>query len=126
MLQKKAEDFVIATGRHYSIKDFIEECLKILNIKAKWVGAGLNKRLIRTDDKKAIIKINPKYFRPSEVNLLHGDASKAKKIKLKPKTNLKKLVKIMIDDEIKYYKKFKFLASHTLLNKIMLKKHLVV
>jgi len=106
MLQKKkAEDFVIATGRHHSIKDFIEECLKILNIKAKWIGNGLNKRLIRIDDKKTIIKINPKYFRPSEVNLLHGDASKAKKkLNWKPKINLKKLVKIMIDDEIKYYK----------------------
>ena len=103
--QKKAEDFVIATGKHYSIKDFIEECLKILKIKAKWVGSGLNARLIRNSDKKTIIKVNPKYFRPSEVNLLHGDASKAKnKLKWKPKTNLKQLVKIMINHEIKYYK----------------------
>ncbi len=80
MLQrKKAEDFVIATGKYYSIKDFIEECLKILKIKARWVGKGLGTKLVRLKDKKTIIRINPRFFRPSDVNLLHGDASKAKK-----------------------------------------------
>jgi len=54
---------------------------------------------------KTLIKINPKYFRPAEVNFLNGDCSKAKKeLKWRPKTDLKKLVKIMVDDEINYYK----------------------
>jgi len=108
MLQnKEPEDFVIATGKHNSIEDFINETTKCLNIKSKWVGSGINKKLIRLKDKKVIIKINKKFFRPSEVNLLHGDSSKAKKkLKWKPKTNLKKLVKIMVEDEIRNYKKY--------------------
>lgn len=107
MLQKKVpEDFVIATGKSNSIKSFINECLNYLNIKAKWKGKGLNLRLIRASDKKTIIKINPKYFRPADVNVLKGDAKKASKILgWKPKTDFKKLVKIMMEEEIKYYKK---------------------
>ncbi len=100
------EDFVIATGKSNSIKSFINECLNYLNIKAKWKGKGLNLRLIRASDKKTIIKINPKYFRPADVNVLKGDAKKASKILgWKPKTDFKKLVKIMMEEEIKYYKK---------------------
>jgi len=107
MLQnKKPQDFVIATGKHNSIKDFVDETIKCLNIKAKWVGNGINKKLIRLKDKKVIIKINKKFFRPAEVNLLHGDPSKARKVlKWKPKTDFKKLVRIMVEDEKKYYNK---------------------
>ena len=105
--QKKPEDFVIATGKLNSIKDFIEECLKNLKIRAKWVGKGLKTRLVRLKDNKTIIKINPKYFRPTEVNLLQGDSSKAKKkLRWSPKVNFKKLVKIMIDEELKHYSKY--------------------
>ena len=70
-------------------------------------GKGLNERLINLKNNKVIIKINPKLFRPSEVNLLNGDFSLAKRdLNWHPKTNLEELVKIMIDDEIKYYKKY--------------------
>ena len=102
--QKKPEDFVVSTGKTYSIKDFINKTVKILNLKTKWTGKGLNEKLLNTSNGKIIVKINPKFFRPAEVNILKGDASKAKKkLKWVPKTNLENLIKIMIDDEIKFY-----------------------
>jgi len=109
MLQKKSpEDYVISTGKTYSIKDFINKAVKIFNLKTKWVGKGLNEKLINIKNQKIIIKINPKFFRPSEVNMLRGNPSKAKKkLKWIPKTNLDDLIKIMIKDELKFYKNYK-------------------
>jgi GDPmannose 4,6-dehydratase len=102
--QKKPEDFVISTGKTYSIKDFINKATKILNLKTKWSGKGLNEKLINTDDGKTIVKINSKFFRPAEVNILKGNAMKAnKKLKWVPKTNLEDLIKIMINEEVKFY-----------------------
>ncbi len=69
-----------------------------------WRGKGLNEKLISKDTNKTLIKINPDYFRPAEVNILIGNSDKAKKeLKWKPKTGLDKLIKIMVDEEIKYY-----------------------
>ena len=70
----------------------------------KWIGHGLKEKLVFKNNNKVIIKINPKFFRPSEVNILIGNSSKAKKkLNWTPKTNLKELIKIMIDEEKKYY-----------------------
>ena len=102
--QKKPEDFVISTGKTYSIKDFIDKATKILRLKTKWVGKNLNEKLINTSNGKILVKINSSFFRPAEVNILKGNALKAKKkLKWIPKTNLDNLIKIMIDDEIKFY-----------------------
>jgi GDPmannose 4,6-dehydratase len=105
MLQKKKpKDYVVATGKDYSIKEFVNECLKILKIRGKWIGKGKKVKLINLENKKTLIKINPKFFRPAEVNVLHGDSSLAHhELGWKPKVNLKKLVKMMIDEEIKFY-----------------------
>ena len=105
MLQKnKPDDYVIATGKTHSIKDFINIATSYLKMNVEWIGKGLNEKLIDKVRKKVLIKINPKYFRPSEVNILIGDSSKARKyLRWKPKTNLRKLIAIMIEDEIKYY-----------------------
>tara|TARA_B100000886_G_scaffold328855_1_gene277650 strand:- start:30273 stop:31298 length:1026 start_codon:yes stop_codon:yes gene_type:complete len=107
MQQKTPDDYIICTGRTYSIKEFINYCINYLKIDAKWIGKGLNTKLINTKTKKVIIKVNPKYFRPSEVNYLKGDYTKAKKkLNWEPKISLKKLVEIMLKDEIKYYNKY--------------------
>ena len=105
MLQmKKPDDYVISTGNTHSIKDFINKATKYLKMNVAWKGKGLNEHLVNLDSKKTIIKINPKYFRPAEVNILIGNSKKAqKKLKWKPNTNLDKLIKIMIDEESKYY-----------------------
>ena len=102
--QKKPEDYVISTGKTYSIKNFINITIKKLGIKAKWTGKGLNEKLVNQETKKVIIKINPKYFRPAEVNILIGNSLKAKqKLNWQSKTNLNKLIDIMLSEEIKYY-----------------------
>jgi GDPmannose 4,6-dehydratase len=100
--QKKPDDYVIATGNTYTIKDFINKCCKQLNIKIKWQGTGLKEKAIDLISKKTIIKIDKKYFRPVEVDFLLGDSTKARKlIEWKPKVNLNKLIQIMIREELK-------------------------
>jgi GDPmannose 4,6-dehydratase len=102
MQQKKPQDFIISTGKNYSVKYFIEECLKHVNIKYFWSGSGLKKKLINKANNKVIVKINPKYFRPSEVHSLLGNPKKAMKIlKWKPKVSFKELIKIMMDADLK-------------------------
>ena len=82
--QKNPEDFVIATGKQYSVRDFINEASKNLDIKINWRGKGLDE--VGSFDGRDIIKVDPKYFRPTEVKTLLGDASKAKeKLKWVPK-----------------------------------------
>ena len=97
--QKKPEDFVIATGKQYTVKQFINLVCKQLEIKIKWKGKGLKE--IAYDDKgQVIIKIDKSYFRPTEVDSLLGDASKARKtLNWKPKINIKDLIKDMIAHE---------------------------
>ena len=109
MLQlKKPNDYVIATGRSYSVKDFINECVKILNLKTKWFGKGLNERLINIENNKTLISIDKKFFRPSEVDNLKGDYKKAKKdLKWKPRTSFSKLVKLMLYSDLEYIKNLK-------------------
>jgi GDPmannose 4,6-dehydratase len=100
--QKKPDDYVISTGKTYSIKEFINIGTKILGLKTKWKGIGINEKLINLRNNKTIIKINRKFYRPAEVNFLKGDCRKAKKIlKWKSKTSLRKLIKIMIESDLK-------------------------
>ena len=75
--QKKPEDFVIATGKQYSVRDFVNLVAKKLKMTLKWSGKGINEFALYKN--KKIIKIDPYYFRPSEVDNLLGDPSKAKK-----------------------------------------------
>jgi GDPmannose 4,6-dehydratase len=104
MQAKKPDDYVLATGETYRVREFIEESAKILGIKLKWTGKGLNEKAIDTKTGKVIIEIDPKYFRPAEVELLIGDSTKAKKIlKWKPKTSFKDLVKLMVEEDLKNY-----------------------
>ena len=77
--QEKAEDFVIATGETHTVREFIEVCCKWLNIDLEWQGKGINEIGIDKSKKKTIIKIDSKYFRPTEVAFLLGDPSKAEK-----------------------------------------------
>jgi len=100
--QKIPDDYVVATGKAYSVKTFVEKVFKRLNIEVKWKNKNLKEIGIDKKSKKKLIKIDPYYFRPQEVNCLRGNSSKAKKIlKWRPKTNLDQLVKIMVDEELK-------------------------
>ena len=103
MLQKsKPSDYVIATGVSKSVKQFVEEAFKVINIKIKWKGRGLREVGFDAKSKKIVIKIDPGYFRPTEINELRGDAKKAKReLKWTPKTSFKSLVREMVIEDIK-------------------------
>ena len=105
MLQNKTpKDYVIATGKNYSVKNFIDTATNVLNLKTKWVGKGLNEKLINLKDKKIIVEIDKKYFRPTEVETLKGNFSKAlRELNWKPKTNFKNLVKMMMTADLNRY-----------------------
>jgi GDPmannose 4,6-dehydratase len=98
---KKADDFVIATGRQYTVKEFANTTMKELGIKFYWKGSGVKEKCYN-ENGAAFIECDPSYYRPLEVDTLLGDASKARKIlKWKPSINLTTLVKEMVSDEIK-------------------------
>jgi GDPmannose 4,6-dehydratase len=101
--QKKPEDFVIATGKQYSVKDFINLASKKIDIKIEWRGKDLDE--IGSFNGNDIIKIDPRYFRPTEVETLLGDASKAKeKLNWTSKISFEQLVSEMIDNDLKLAK----------------------
>ena len=102
MLQmKKPDDYVISTGKQYSIKDFANLVMLELGIKFIWRGKGINSKCYDTNG-NCIIECDKAYFRPLEVDTLLGDSSRARKIlKWKPKTNIKELVKEMVKVELK-------------------------
>ena len=97
--QKKPDDFVISTGKQYTVKQFIYIASKILNYKIIWKGKGLKEKGYNQKG-QCIIRIDKRYFRPNEVVSLLGDSKKARKqLKWKPKNNLKDLIKDMIKYE---------------------------
>ena len=101
--QKNPEDFVIATGKQHSVRDFVNLASKHLSMKIDWKGKGLYE--VGTYNGKDIIKIDPRYFRPTEVETLLGDASKAKeKLNWAPKISFEQLVKEMINEDLKLAK----------------------
>lgn len=107
MLQQDTpEDFVIATGETHSIREFIEAACEELNIKLKWQGAGVDEIGINTETGKTIIKINPQYFRPTEVDLLLGNPAKAKAVLgWEAKTKFADLAKLMTKADFELMKK---------------------
>ena len=100
--QDKPEDFVIATGEAHSIREFVELAYKELGISIEWQGSGSTEVGIDKATGKAIIKVDPRYFRPTEVDFLLGKAEKAEeKLKWKPKTSFKELIKIMVEADLR-------------------------
>jgi GDPmannose 4,6-dehydratase len=94
--QDEPDDYVIATGEQYSVREFIEEAAPYFGMKIEWMGEGLDEVGYDWNTKKAVIKVSPKYFRPAEVETLLGDASKArKKLGWEPKISFKQLVEDM-------------------------------
>lgn len=99
--QKKPDDYVIATNKEYSVKEFCELAFKEIGINLEWKGTGVNEKGINTRTKKTIIEIDPMYFRPTDVERLRGDYSKAKKnLEWEPRITFKELVKIMVQADL--------------------------
>ena len=94
--QDKPDDYVIATGKQYSVKDFVDEAAPYFGFKLEWMGEGLDETAFDWNTKKPVIIIDPEYFRPAEVESLLGDATKAKEVLgWEPKTSFKELVEEM-------------------------------
>lgn len=113
MQQDKPTDYVLATGTTTSIRDFCKMTFEELGINIEFKGEGVDEKGIDTKTGKTLIEVDPRYFRPAEVDLLLGDSSKARKeIGWKPEYSLRDLVKEMVQSDLELAKKEKTLKDH--------------
>ena len=113
MLQQETpEDFVIATGSHYSVRDFVSTAAKEIGIQLSWVGSGVDERGFDSNG-VCLVSVDPRYFRPTEVDTLLGNSSKAQKqLGWKPKTTFQELVKEMVREDLKFAERDELIKSH--------------
>lgn len=110
--QEKPEDFVIATGRQYSVRDFVNAAARELDMDIKWEGEGLNEKGYDLQG-RCIVAVDPRYFRPTEVETLLGDASKAKAmLGWEPKITFEELVKEMAREDLKIAERDGLVSRH--------------
>jgi GDPmannose 4,6-dehydratase len=113
MQQPEAEDFVIATGVQYSVREFAEAAAGELGQRIRWQGSGLDERGVDARTGQDLIRIDPRYFRPTEVDTLLGDASKARaKLGWTPRTGFAELVREMVAVDLEEAKRDALIARH--------------
>ena len=111
--QDKPQDYVLATGTTTSIRDFCKMTFEELGYDIEFIGEGVNEKGIDKSTGKTLIEVDPRYFRPAEVDLLLGDSSKARReLGWEPKYDLKALVKEMVSSDLELAKKEKTLREH--------------
>lgn len=104
--QDEPDDYVMATGVTVTVRDFITMAFMEAGIMLKWEGKGTDEKGINQEDGKILVEIDPRYFRPAEVDLLVGDPSKAKaKLGWEPKVQLQEIVKMMVENDIRLAKR---------------------
>jgi len=102
--QDQPEDFVVATGETHSVREFVELAFEEVGIKIVWRGEGLDEQGVDAESGKVLVDVDPKYFRPAEVDLLIGDPSKAKeKLKWSAQISFKELVQTMVEEDMKLF-----------------------
>ena len=103
MLQAdEPEDFVLATGETHTVREFVEEAFRVLGEEIVWKGSGVDEKGYLKSNNKAVVGINPRYYRPTEVELLLGNPARAKeKLGWEPKTTFKDLVRLMVEADFK-------------------------
>ena len=102
--QRKPDDFVLATGKTHSVREFVEIAFNEVGIRIKWEGKGINEVGKDQKTQKILIRVDKRYFRPTEVDILHGDYTKAKEnLGWNPKISFQELVKEMIKCELKNF-----------------------
>ena len=111
--QDKPEDYVIATGKQYSVRDFVNTAAKELNMEIDWQGSGIHEKGVDKKTGAAIVAVDPTYFRPTEVDTLLGDPTKAKrKLGWEPEITFENLVKEMIRADLANAKKDHLCQTH--------------
>jgi GDPmannose 4,6-dehydratase len=104
--QDEPEDYVIATGEQHSVRDFVNAAAGYLGLKIEWQGVGVNEKGIDAETGKCIVAVDPRYFRPAEVETLLGDPTKArKKLGWKPRTSFAELVREMVESDLETAKR---------------------
>jgi GDPmannose 4,6-dehydratase len=99
--QEKPQDFVIATGQQYSVREFVQRCTALLGLDLTWQGSGVDEKAIDTSG-NVVVAVDPRYFRPAEVETLLGDASKAKReLGWTPRITFDELVREMVECDLK-------------------------
>ncbi|MEZ4830209.1 MAG: GDP-mannose 4,6-dehydratase [Bacteroidia bacterium] len=112
--QEKAEDFVIATGKMYTVRDFVQKAASHIGMDIAWEGTGVDEKGYDKNTGKLVVEVDPRYFRPAEVELLIGDASKAKEmLGWEAKVGIDELVEIMMANDIKEAKNRVFYAQNS-------------
>ena len=102
--QDKPDDFVLATGETHTVREFVVAAFEEIGVKIIWRGTGVDETGYCAETGKLLVEVNPKYFRPAEVDLLLGDSSKAQKILgWRRKVSFRELVKIMIQADLENY-----------------------
>ncbi len=117
--QNEPDDFVLATGRKITVRKFIEMSFNEVGIAIEWKGSGENEKGYNKVTGEVLVEIDPKYYRPAEVDLLVGDASKAKaKLGWEPKRTVEQLCKEMVAADLELFKRDKYLmeGGHKVLN----------
>jgi len=98
--QEKPDDYVLATNETHSVREFVELAFKQLDMDIVWQGKGIEEKGYNQKTGKCLVEINPRYFRPTEVDILIGDYSKAKKeLGWRPKTKFEDIIKIMVKSD---------------------------
>ena len=113
MLQcDKPQDFVIATGHQYSVREFVQRCAEKLDLGLTWEGSGIDEKALDKDG-KIVVSIDPRYFRPTEVETLLGDPTKAQKeLGWTPTTTFEELVTEMVDSDLKSAQRDALVRKH--------------
>lgn len=104
MLQQTSPiDYVIASGETHTVKEFVEKAFEVVDIKIEWMGEGINEKGINKENGKILVEINPKYFRPAEVDLLWGNPDKAKReLGWQTKISFEELVEGMVKYDLEF------------------------
>jgi GDPmannose 4,6-dehydratase len=111
--QEKPEDFVIATGIQHSVREFVELAAREIGIHVRWEGTGVEERGFDVANDKCIIEVDSRYFRPTEVETLLGDATKARKaLGWTPKTPFAELVAEMMREDLKIAERDHLIKAH--------------
>jgi GDPmannose 4,6-dehydratase len=111
--QDKPEDFVIATGVQYSVRQFVDAAAKELGIQIRWEGKGVDEKGYDSISGKCIVQVDPRYFRPTEVETLLGDPTKAReKLGWTPKTTFQELVSEMVREDLKSAERDELVKKH--------------
>jgi len=106
--QEKPDDFVLATGETHTVREFVEKAFAVVGINIKWQGEGVDEVGINTATGETIVKIDPRYFRPTEVEFLLGDPTKAKRaLGWELEISFEQLVKEMVEKDIEFFAKGK-------------------